>query len=328
MPVTVLTYDPETGISSFDTIAEDLRIPERGAVWIDIYSSDGLELNQIAQRFGLHELTVEDCLTPDHFPKIEEFGSYLFILLRGLRTSLTGEATTFGDEPFTHKLAIYLSNRFIITYRRQEISWLDALARQVHQNPEKTLLLGPDALAHRVIDILFDRFERGLEQYERLIDGYEKRTAHSPEDFEMFEVLELKSKLVSLRQICRAQRSIILKLSGDQLNLIDPARLRYFKDIDDQAISLINTIDKQIDATQSLRDSYFALSNVRLGDTMRVLAVITTLLAPLNVIAGLYGMNFVHIPMLHSPNGFWIIVAVMGVSTALLLVLFKRKRWF
>ncbi|RME59299.1 MAG: magnesium and cobalt transport protein CorA, partial [Candidatus Dadabacteria bacterium] len=101
----------------------------------------------------------------------------------------------------------------------------------------------------------------------------------------------------------------------------------YFRDIDDHVVTILNTLDKEIETLISIRDSYFAMANIRLGDTMRILTVITTIVAPLNIVTGIYGMNFTAMPMLHSPSGFWFIMALMVVLATLMLLYFRSKRW-
>lgn len=341
MGASLLAYDKEGGLQSFDNLSELSRLDPGKTVWVDIESDAPEELTAIASQLGLHELTVEDCLTPGHFPKLEDYGSYTFIILRAIRPSYEVEEIwekeisemppqqeqEDDDEKFTRKIAIYISERFIITYRRRTVPWLDAIVRQVQQHPDTSIALGTDVLAHRVIDVLVDRFTRGLGFFERLVDRMEYLTIQAPDAFDISAALDLKGELVWLRHIMRDQRAVIAKLAHDQTLPIKKQQRRYFKDIDDHALNLLNGIEKLIDNALGIRDTYLAYSNVRLGDTMRILAVITTLAAPLNLIVGLYGMNFDAMPFLHSPNGFWMMVGLIVSITILMLVYFRQKRW-
>jgi len=306
-------------------------------VWIDVETTLREDLDELAQRFNLHELTLEDSLDRDHLPKLEDYGSFLFLIFRGLahrspvireeKSEDSEEDRHSDEEDFTSQVAMYLSEKFVITIRTQDIPWFEAVLRQVKQHPEKTMAMGPDAIAHRVIDVGIDRFERGLELFDKKIDSLEETAIGGLEEFEMYEILDLKRELVSLRQIARSQRAIILRLSNETSPIVEPERKRYFKDIDDQAVSLINTLDKLVDNIQGVRDAYFAMSNVRLGDTMRILAIITTILAPLNIMVGIYGMNFEVMPLLHDRNGFWMVVGFLLITTAAMLFYFRKKRW-
>ena len=337
--------------------AEDLAIlhelPADTKIWVDIESDDPLEFAPLAKFFGLHELSIEDCLTPNHFPKLEDYGQFTFIIVRGLKpwsevediweTLASGKKAEITPTPHPHqrkskevreeeekltrKIAIYLSDRCIITHRRHEISWLDALIRQMSQSPEQILTQGPDAVCYRVMDVLMDRFTRGMNFFENVIEHLEDASFKTPSSFSMSPVLDLKQALVFLRQIIRDQRVVTTKLATDANLPVRKNRRRYFKDIDDHTGNLADIIDKQIDALSGVRDSYFASANVRLSDTMRILAVITTIAAPVNILVGIYGMNFQVMPFLSHPMGFWFMVGLILVVSVTMVAYFRVQRW-
>lgn len=336
MSLTVHIYDKRKGLqisSSLDSLESS---PRNSVVWIDLLTKDPAALNAVAEKFGLHELTIEDALTEGHAPKIEDFGSYTFMVFRSIKQ--IQELETHSEESvdldpeeeeegITRSVALFLSDDFIITHRMYDIQWMDAALRQVKQIPERTIAGGTYALAHKVIDVLIDRFTRSLSYYEKRIDILEQSAISTPELFEMGDVLELKRELSMLRQIMRDQKVIITRLASER-NVIKEERLRrYFRDVDDHALAIIKALDKQIENLVGLRDIYFAMANVRLGDIMRILAVITTIAVPLNLVVGLYGMNFDVIPLLHDPNGFWLVMIVITGVAVSMLYYFKRKRW-
>ena len=341
MAVTLLVQELDSGVTRvFERIEDLVEARPDTRVWLDVWSEDPEVMARVAAHFGLHELTVEDCLTPGHAPKLEDFGTHLFLVLRSMKSfqeleSLWAErqgededgAERHEEEHFTRKVALYLSDRFIITYRRGEVSWLDALVRKASQAPEQLLAAGTDTVAHRVIDVLTDRFIRGLGFFERVLEEEEHTALEAPDRFSMSELLELKRELMVLKQIARVQRTVTAKLAGDPSLIIRKQQRRYFKDIDDHALDVINMIEKEVDTLHGIRDAYFTHANVRLGDTMRILAVITTLVAPLNVLVGVYGMNFDAMPLLHDRNGFWIVLVFLLGITVLMLLYFRRKRW-
>ena len=349
MCITLFIHEEGKPCQQYESLDPLSGASAEATIWVDIESAAPDELQQIATHFGLHELTVEDCLTPGHFPKLEDFGTYAFIVLRALKpwsaiedlwqtlsadeeerqaqTTSLEEEEEDEEEKFTRKIAIYLSEKFLVTFRRREVPWFDALVRQISQSPDRYVSLGTDGLAHRIVDVMVDRFERGLDFFENIIEEIEDRSFRDPNDFDMAHVLELKRVLIVLRQIARDQRAVISKLSLDPSLPIKKQRRRYFKDIDDHSVDIMNAIEKHIDSLGGVRDAYFASANVRLGDIMRVLAVITTIAAPLNIVVGLYGMNFRIIPYSDHPFGFLGVVVFIILITAALMVLFRRKHW-
>jgi magnesium transporter len=309
-------------------------------VWIDIQSETNEELAVLAEHFHLHELTLEDCLTPGHFPKIDDYGSYLFMIFRGLKSwseveeywnSDDEDAGAEGEEQiherYSRKVAIYLSGNFIISHRRREVAWLDALVRQAKQYPDRFLAEGTTVVAHRIIDVLVDRFMRGLGFFDRIIDDFEQKSMQEPDSFEVVDMLDLKHSLTSLRHTLRNQRGIVSRLASDPMLIKDRDVRQYFRDIDDHSQELIRIADTQLESILAIRDSFHALANVRLSDTMRVLTVITTVAALLNIIVGLYGMNFSWMPLLKNPYGFWFVVTFMLSLGVGMMWYFRRKKW-
>lgn len=322
-------------------IYEDLEFLKdydgEGAIWIDLETDDEEILNKLAEHFSLHELTIEDCLTPDHMPKIEDFGHYMFFIFRALNPSSDlpqvqdsdseQEEADSDEEELTRSLSICLGKNYIITQRISPMPWLDAYLRQVKRRSDQVFEDGIVGLMHSLIDVLVDRFSRGLAYFENQIEELEDFVIKEPEEFDVHGILDLKGQLNTLRHITRDQRAIINRLANDPLLIKDKQMRRYFRDIEENAASVMNTIERQLDSLIGLRDVYFAMANVRLGDVMRVLAVITTLAVPLNLVVGLYGMNFDAIPLLHNPDGFWLIMSFMFGLALFMLYFFRRKSW-
>jgi magnesium transporter len=332
MKLNITCFSEATGLIE----SEDLAILDTGefeTVWLDIETDSTEEFQPIADKFELHELTIEDCFTPNHSPKLENFRNYDFFVFRSLKygtaleTSLATEDWDELEEKHTWAVNIYLGYKFIITHRREEVPWLDAAFRQVAQRPERVFARGVDSLIHRIIDVMITRFMRSLRYYEIQIDSFEEQALKKPENFDMSAMLELKRDFTGVKQIMINQRAIIARLSSDSTLISSRLQRRYFKDIDDLAVAILNLIDKHLETLVNARDVYFAMTNVKLGDIMRVLAVITTVGVPLNVIVGLYGMNFTILPFSHHEQGFWMIVGTLLFLTLIMLFFFKRRGW-
>ncbi len=335
MTITIYSISPQGELKIFNSLDDliDLREEER-SLWVDLETEDPALLNRLAQIFNLHELTIEDCLTTTHYPKLDDYGQYLFMIFRSLHVHGDSAADQDEDhdgiieeEEITRAVSIFLAKDFIITHRTREIPWLDAAGRQLQQLEEHLIPKGTDQIAYRVIDVLVDRFSRGLNHYEDFIETFERHVITESASFDIAQLHELKRGLTNLRHIMRDQKVVVSRLAQDT-NLIRERQLRrYFKDIDDHAFAIISNLDKLIEALSGIRDMYLAMVNVRLGYIMRVLAVITTVAAPLNLVVGIYGMNFDVLPLSHDHYGFWLIMAAMSALTIFMLILFRRNRW-
>lgn len=340
MTVSVYIFKKDKTLLVEDSLEQlEKHIDGEEMLWIDIESDKQDELEKLGKHFGLHELTIEDCLTPGQAPKFEDFGHYLFFIFRAINPQSelpkieeedSIDANTEVDneeEELTSSISLYLSENFVISHRMNELPWMDALLRQVKYRPKIFFEEGTNQLAHSIIDVLIDRFLRGLSFFEKQIDYLEDNVIEKPDDFEMHDVLELKRQLSTVRHIMRDQKAVISRLAVDSNIIKDKQLRRYFRDVEENTNYAINTVDKQIDNLVGIRDVYFAQANVRLGDIMRVLAIITTLAVPLNLVVGLYGMNFDAIPLLHNKNGFWFVMVLMLFLAAIMLMFFRKKRW-
>jgi len=307
-------------------LIDDLQ-PEE-FLWIDIRSGDTVQMSALGERFELHELSIEDALTAGHSPKFEDYGIYKFMILRALRRDARViESAETEEEQTSVGVALYLSPRYLITHGVSGLPWLSQLFASIARLPATQLPSTTYELAYRVVDMLTDHFTRDLQAVDLRIDELEEEIVSQYQEFDLGEVLDFKRELVTLRHIVRAQRSVITRLASEVPEIRDGKLRRYFRDIDDHNLANISTVDKQIDNLLGLRDVYFALANVQLGDIMRVLAVITTIAVPLNLVVGMYGMNFDVIPLLHDPRGFWLIMLAMVVLGFLMLAFFRRNRW-
>ena len=332
LKLNIACFSEATGLVESENL-EVLKTAEFDTVWIDVETNSAEEFQPIAEHFELHELTIEDCFTPNHSPKLENFRNYDFFVFRSLKygtaleDSLATEDWDEVEEKHTWAVNIYLGYKFIITHRREEVPWLDATFRQLAQRPERVFSGGVDSLIHRILDVMITRFMRSLRFFEIQIDSFEERALKKPEGFDMSAMLELKRDFTGVKQIMINQRAIFSRLSSDSSLISSRQQRRYFKDIDDHAIAILNLIDKHVETLVNARDVYFAMTNVKLGDTMRILAVITTIGVPLNVMVGLYGMNFSILPFSHHPWGFWVIISLLITLTIIMLALFRRRGW-
>lgn len=336
MAVTIFLFNQDSTIEVSNRLSI-LNEKKAKYYYVNVRIEDTAELSEVAKFFKLHELSVEDCMTPLHFPKIENHGAYIFAILRGLKSNLDiwDDLVKYEDisreaeeETLTHKLALYYSKDFIISVETINVPWVEALMRQLKSMHKYEGTFPPPVyLFHKLIDVLIDRFLRGLSSFNNTIDTLEDLAIEETDDFQISYILQIKRKLTYLRQISKDQELVVQKIENSDDMIQDKAMKKYFRDIRDHASDILNTIDKQISDVLSIRDAYLALVNVKLGDIMRILAIITTIAVPINVIAGFYGMNFDAIPFLHSELGFWLVVIVMALLCYLMLLFFKKKKW-
>lgn len=285
--------------------------------WIDITATNEVELEQVAEQYGLHEESISDCLEPAHLPKFEQFKNYTFTILR-VFSEAKKNADTVQD--ITNKIAIFQTSKWIIT---------------VHQQPFPPLQRIIDALDSEdneytcAQDIYTEILNFGLQTF----NDPGKDLAKSIEYFET-QVFLTKRNAPLLKGMYFLKRKIdvirrMLLLTYDIVDKTDATGKSnaYTRDVRDLYIKQRSLYDSLSDNTNHLLNIYFNISSQRTNETMRVLTIFSVFFLPLTFIVGVYGMNFQHMPELRARYGYPITMASMVVMVIVIYVWFKRKKW-
>lgn len=295
-----------------------LRVPEKDErAWIDVVEPSEEERRALVDGFGIHELAIEDVLRAGHPPKLEDFAEHLFLIVH------TPDA---DEEEGTRKLAVFLSKAWVITVLRKPLKRMEEVARRVDRDPER-YLESPARLAHACLDHLTDGFEQHVDELMDRLERIENQTQQDPQPGILAAILEMRHEVSAMTRTVRGQRDTCLSLVRSTHPAL-PKRLEpYFRDVYDHVLRVYDLLESTREGLGAARDAYLSAVNTRLSEIMRVLTVIATIMMPLGVVAGIYGMNFQSMPGSESPAGFWVTVGVMLVLAAGMLAWFRRRGW-
>ncbi|KRE83882.1 magnesium transporter [Paenibacillus sp. Soil766] len=300
------------------TLVEDvtaaLTPPSQGFYWIDAGIED-LELLQ--PLFHLHDLAVEDCLSEEEQrPKIEFYDSHYFIVINSIR---------FDDEEiFLRALNLFLSKHVIITVTRQKINELRALKPFLWEEEVNSA----DRFLYHLVDLVVDNYVAVGDRIEAKIEKLEEDILMATKKSHLNEIIGLRSEILWLKKVLVPQRDVIGTLGKKELRLIDHQLQKYFGDIYENAVKIVDTFDTLRDLMGNLREAYQSSLANRANDIMRVFTALTTIFMPLTFITGVFGMNFDNILGLHlTAHGDEIVLAFMGVLGIAMYVLFRKKEW-
>ncbi|OAS16933.1 magnesium/cobalt transporter CorA [Paenibacillus oryzisoli] len=300
------------------TLVEDvttaLTPPSQGFYWIDAGIED-LELLQ--PLFHLHDLAVEDCLSEEEQrPKIEFYDSHYFIVINSIR---------FDDEEiFLRALNLFLSKHVIITVTRQKINELRALKPFLWEEEVNSA----DRFLYHLVDLVVDNYVAVGDRIEAKIEKLEEDILMATKKSHLNEIIGLRSEILWLKKVLVPQRDVIGTLGKKELRLIDHQLQKYFGDIYENAVKIVDTFDTLRDLMGNLREAYQSSLANRANDIMRVFTALTTIFMPLTFITGVFGMNFDNILGLHlTEHGDEFVLAFMGVLGIAMYVLFRKKEW-
>ncbi len=297
---------------------------KRGAgprIWTDIEDPDEALLEALLERrFGFHELAAEDSLSPNTLPKYDAFPDYDFFVFRAVDVELREHRTQ------TSKLAAFLGHDFLFTVHTGKLQAIDdAYARL--PNDRRMLSNGPDYLLYEIVDVMVDAHFPLLEKVEECVDGLHEEIFRNARPVQLDELLHLKRDVNLLRRQSLPQRELLNLMSRGDSPFIQKQHLIYFRDLYDHMFRISETIDSERDMMAGTMEAYLSVIANRTNEIMRVLTVLSTIMLPLTLIAGIYGMNFERMPELHWLYGYPFALGLMAATALVMLVFFFRKGW-
>jgi magnesium transporter len=282
--------------------------------WFDIADPASPELDELASRFGLHELQIEDCRHRPQRPKTEEHDHYIFTVLKHIHDLSDLE---FDD------IDLFLGPDFLISVRSADAAVIETVrARAGEENVDRL-----DRLFYMIVDQIVDGYQPVLDKLADEISEIEDVVLDRPDPETLARIFSLKRKLVEFRRIAGGMREVVNSLVRREKGLVGDDLDPYFRDVYDHIIRTVDLIETYRDLLSGALDIYLSAVANRTNEVMKVLTIWGTVALPLVIITGFFGMNL-HLPWANSPYGTDYAVGLMAISTIAVLVYFKRKRWF
>ena len=303
------------------TIDERINSPEDKSqfVWIGLVDPTLEELKTLQESYGLHPLAVEDAAKGEQLPKLDIFGDQLFVVAR--TAWLEDGSIRYGET------ALFVGHSHIISVRRTSSRGHADLRIQLESSPAM-LSHGVDYVLHAILDFLVDGYlplgealeDEVLAMEQRAVDSFLARS-------EVNRIFEIRRQLIRFQRVLTPTAEVVSKLMRLDLPGIDPEARPYFSDVLDHVRRVQGMVDGLRDVLASVFEFSSLLEQQRTGVITRQLASWAAILAVPTAIAGIYGMNFTHMPELNTVWGYPAVLLVSGVTCTGLYVRFKRRRW-
>lgn len=326
--MTVLDYGPDHLEERVVERVEDLLAYRDSdtVTWVNVEGLHDVSLIEaLGQCFDIHRLTLEDILNCGQRPKIEDYGSYHFLVMRSL---------LLQDSLQTEQISFVLAKGYVITFQEVPGDSFEAVRQRIRKGGGQIRRMGPDYLAYALIDALVDEFFPVLEKFGERIETLEDEVVLRPSPPVLHGVHQIKRDLLILRRAAWPERDLISSLQREESHLIAPETRVFLRDCYDHTVQVIDIIETYRDLVTGLQDVYLSSMSNRLNEVMKVLTIISTIFIPLNFIAGVYGMNFrpeaspLNMPELNWYFGYPFALGMMATVAMLLVLYFRRKRWF
>jgi magnesium transporter len=297
-------------------------------VWLGLHQPSELEMTEIAQTYGLHELTVEDAVKAEQRPKLEQFGDIHFLVLRTARYVPHQELTESSQVVETGQMMIFIGDRFVITVRHGDASEMAPVRADLEKQRAALLQQGPWAVAYAVTDRVVDHYLEVAEQVEADLDLIEEgvfsreRERTAP----IQQVYQLKRELVEFRRAVVPLQRPLAGIIASQ-GVVPKEIRRYFRDVQDHLTRTVEQVSSYDDLLNSILQARLAQVTVDQNNDMRKIAAWAGIATAWTAAAGIYGMNFKYMPEIGWRFGYPGLMSLLAVVTVLLYRAFRRNGW-
>jgi magnesium transporter len=311
-------------------------LAEPWVVWIDLSQpSEEEEKLILEQFFTVHSLSLEDIrrlrrepAALPHLPKVEEFPDYLFVIVNPLTQKMREQSDTAAERDHgLTQLSAILTHNLLITHHMVELACVQKVHNYVHRH-QAQIDRGPDFLFHIVLDNTVDEFVPVLDEVEGTLEKLEAAIIRRPRQPLFLQLLRLKRVIIVLRKTLISEREVLVRLARGEFALIDDRETVYYRNVYDHLVRFTELIESSREMVTDLMQTYLSAQANHLNQIMKVLTMISTVVLPMTLIAGIYGMNFdALIPETKNPWGFTVTLGMMLFSGIVSLGFFWWKRW-
>ena len=292
--------------------------------WINIDGLRKADVEAMCAHFDIHPLVVEDILSINQRPKMEETeGGNLFCLLNMLYYNEQAHAVE------QEQISLILGKEFVISF--QEDAHRDVfnpLREKLKLSSSKIRQRSADYLCYTMLDLIVDNYFLVMEKLGLRIEDVEDEITRGNNPRSLAHITQLRKELIVLKRNFSPVRELMNGFIRSDSTLLDDRTNKYFRDVYDHIVQALDLSENYRDIMVSMQDLHINNVNMRMNEVMKVMAIVTCLLAPPTVIGGIFGMNFSKIPFSDHNLGFFITVGVMLVIPAIMLYIFKKRGWF
>lgn len=316
---------------------KDELLAEPHILWIDLEAPTPDEEALVFKDFmSIHSLTLEDITRisrkeSPHLPKVEEFPDYLFVVANPLDEkywkACQAKAPLHHHEGcLTTQLSAVLTPRLLITHHYEPLYSIQEL-RSFMGRHETQAERGPDFLFHHILDGMVDQYAPVLDHFDDSLEAMEEEILNRPGQHLLARLLGLKRQIISLRKTLVYEREVLSRLARGEFDLIDEREMVYYRNVYDHLVRFTELIESSRDMVSDLTQTQLAAVSNKLNEIMKVLTMISTIVLPMTLIAGIYGMNFDSLPGAHDSWGFPLSLGLMLLTGFGSLAFFRWRGW-
>jgi magnesium transporter len=323
--VEVIRYDNDDLHKVENPDLSNLRqyiVPDK-ITWINVVGLHEVEkISKIGQDFGLNNLLIEDILDVNQRPRLEEHEDFTSAVIKMIDYS---EKTRQIE---LEQVSLIIHDQYVLCFQEKPGDIFDPVRSRLHHGQGKARKRRGDYLGYMIIDIIVDFYFEIMDTVYERIENLEKQVIRSPKRQHMMQILQLKKDVMFLRKLVTPLNPALKGLSIREDSLMTPDTQVFLRDTYDHLLSVMDNLDMYREMIMSLMDLYQSQLSNKMNEVMKMLTLIATIFIPLTFVAGVYGMNFEHMPELGwkwaYPEGFY---SIIGVISLIMVIYMRYKRW-
>jgi magnesium transporter len=297
-----------------------------GLLWLDLEGEPPETCEPILRdTFGFHPLAVDDALAESHVPKLDDWGSYLYVVLHSVHAPASSP-----EALHTRELDLFVGPRFLVTHREEPIEALASLWAATRRDG-RILGRGCEHLLYRLVDELVSGHLPVIEGIDAEVERLEDQILERPVPRSLEQALRCKRALLLLRRILAPQREVLNRLARDELAVIGAEHRVYFRDVYDHLVRLFGITENVRDLVAGILEMYLSAINNRMNEIMKTFTLITTLFMPISFIVGFFGMNFfgpsLALPGWTGRTALWVTLGALALTPVLMYLWLRLRRW-
>jgi magnesium transporter len=300
----------------------DVLAAEGTLLWVDVIAPSGDELDLIEEEFGFHNLAIEDASLIHERPKVDQYDDFLLIIFYAMSHDDSASGISL------QQLSIFAGANFVVTLHGAELPILDAISDRWQVNHDRIKNHAAGLLVYSILDALVDEYLPVADRISDRIDQIEESIFGRFDATAQQEIFRLKRDLINIRKVLTPERDVLNVLMRRDTPVYNDETVRYFQDIYDHLLRVLDSVDTYRDLLSSALDSHLSVLSNRMNKVMKTLTASSIILMSMTLVAGIYGMNFVHMPELEWSAGYPLALGLMVAIGVSLGALFKRIDWF
>lgn len=315
---TEFLYEEEhTGYSG-----EFIALRKDAVNWINVWGLHNQEvIAKLGSDFTIHNLALEDALNTSELPKSEEFEDHLLFTLKmfSLKNGV--------DHLLPEHVTLILGNNYLLSLQEKRGDVFEGVRNRIRSKNGKIRSRGNDYLLYALLDTIVDNYFLVVDAYQNQIDTFEQQILTMEEDHVLSRVNHIKRGLIRLRKYIHPLELAIQDVMKFESKFINESIFHFFVDLRNHLTHISLMLNEQRESLNSLTDLHISLISNETNKVMKVLTIIASIFIPLTFLAGIYGMNFKHMPELALPWAYPALLTLMGVLSLVMLFFFKHKKW-